>query len=117
MSHLSNQPTICSSRSTRCHGWPERESSWPSFGNRTGRNLSILKRDEHLFAAGARRSAVVGLAKDEHHRRRHLVDVCDRRTRGKVFFLLERGAAEPFRLELPEIRGVPPVGPVRDVTL
>src|SRR5215472_1481366 len=33
--YLSNQPTMCSSRSTRCHGWPERESSCDSPGNRT----------------------------------------------------------------------------------
>lgn len=35
VSHLSNQPTICSRRSTRCHSWPERESSRDSPGNFT----------------------------------------------------------------------------------
>src|SRR5262249_6773332 len=35
ISHLSNQPTMCSSRSIRCQGCPERESSWDSFGKRT----------------------------------------------------------------------------------
>ena len=33
--YLSNQLTMCWSRSTRCHGRPERESSWLSPGNRT----------------------------------------------------------------------------------
>src|SRR5947209_4593886 len=31
----SNQPTMCCKRSTRCHGWPERESSCDSLGKRT----------------------------------------------------------------------------------
>src|SRR6184192_2767842 len=35
ISHLSNQPTICSSRSMRCQGCPERESSCVSPGKRT----------------------------------------------------------------------------------
>src|SRR5947209_2854387 len=35
ISHLSNQPTMCSKRSMRCQGWPERESSCDSFGKRT----------------------------------------------------------------------------------
>src|SRR6476619_2483525 len=33
--HLSNQPTMCCSRSMRCHGWPERDNSCDSFGKRT----------------------------------------------------------------------------------
>src|SRR5204863_8229124 len=35
ISHRSNQPTRCCSRSMRCHGWPERDSSCVSFGNFT----------------------------------------------------------------------------------
>src|SRR5580692_8477549 len=35
ISHLSNQPTMWSRRSTRCQGSPERESSWVSRGNMT----------------------------------------------------------------------------------
>src|SRR5215470_11107931 len=33
--YLSNHPTMCCKRSMRCHGWPERESSCDSPGNRT----------------------------------------------------------------------------------
>src|SRR3954466_14336562 len=33
--YLSNHPTMCLSLSTRCHGLPERDSSWVSSGKRT----------------------------------------------------------------------------------
>src|SRR5690242_15779915 len=35
ISHLSNQPTMCCNRSTRCNGCPERDNSCVSFGKRT----------------------------------------------------------------------------------
>src|SRR6185295_12437378 len=35
MIHLSNQPTMCCSRSMRCHGCPERDNSCDSFGKGT----------------------------------------------------------------------------------
>src|SRR5678815_2321450 len=35
INHLSNQPTMCCNRSTRCHGCPERDNSCDSFGKRT----------------------------------------------------------------------------------
>ena len=44
--YLSNQLTIFSSRSTRCHGCPLRESSWLSPGNRTIRSGHI-RRQRH----------------------------------------------------------------------
>src|SRR5206468_3608051 len=59
ISHLSNQPTMCSRRSTRCHGCPERESSWDSPGNftitvGTLRNLRARNISSPPAAASAR---------------------------------------------------------------
>ncbi len=77
----------------------------------------VLQSTEHLFAAGGRRRAVVGLPFDEHERRLDVLDVAERRARAVIVGLLPGRALEPGRLEQREVGGVPPGGPVGDGAL
>src|SRR5262245_37937830 len=77
-----------------------------------GRNLSVLQGAEHYFAAVGGRRAVIGLALDEHHRRRDVFDVGDRRAFDEIFGVLPRRAAEPGLLEEREVGRVPEARPI-----
>ena len=67
-------------RSTRCQGWPLRESSWDSFGeaDHGGGAAEVFEGAEEGLAAGAGGRAVVGLAEDEHERGLDLLDMSQR---------------------------------------
>src|SRR3989442_7061681 len=78
-------------------------------------NFPELERAEHFLAARAWWRAIVILAQNEHHRRRHVFDITDRRAHFKILLVLERRRFEPVWLKQCEIGRVPPMSPARDV--
>ena len=82
-----------------------------------GWDTAVFEGTEELFAAGIWGRPPVGFAEDEHHRRLDLGDVRDRRSLTKALDILERRSLEPRGLKLCKIGRVPPIRPVRYVTL
>src|SRR6476659_7852080 len=62
----------------------------PGEAHHDDRPLQELERTEHLFTAGARRRAIVGLAQHQHQRRLYVLNVGDRRTLLVVVGIEER---------------------------
>ena len=82
-----------------------------------GRDFAEFQGAEHFFAAGAGRRAVIHFAKNEHHRRLHVLDVGQRRACFKILLVVKRRCFEPSRLKQSKIGCVPPINPTRDVAL
>src|ERR1700688_1381884 len=80
-------------------------------------DFTELERAKHLFTTGAGRGAVIRFAKNEHHRRLHVLDVSNGRPRFEVSFVIKRWRFEPVRLKESKVGCVPPVSPTRNVAL
>src|SRR6266849_5731234 len=79
--------------------------------------LQKLERAEQLLSARVLRSAIIGLPQNEHHGCVDFLDEGDGGAVRIVFRVLKRRRLEPVRLEQSEVGGVPPRGPIRDVSL
>src|SRR5215813_4885316 len=99
---------MCSRRSIRCQGSPERESSWVSRGKTTmavGRLIYLSARNNCSPPESC--GVVVGFPQ---HKKDWSVDVLHKRNCRPVAIVLrvfKRWCFEPIRLEQGEVSGVP----------
>ena len=81
------------------------------------RDFAELKRAKHFFTAGAGRRAIICFPENEHHRRLHVFDVSERRSRFELLLVVKWRRLEPRRLKKSKVSRVPPRTPTRDVAL